>query len=134
MGYLINNVIEKIEVTIPQVDIAPLRTIPYQIIDKNKLTNYTILAANLTTQGNVISFGHFYLQYGYALTPNKIAIYDENVSPISGRQSNFIINMMHPPNVFGSISDFAEDLTILTDNTPSGTDDLICTVYYIRNF
>lgn len=141
MGYLIKKIgtLEKISVTVPQSSIATLDTIPVQIIDSNILTNYTIVAANLTmlnATGNVTNFGHFYLQFSYVITLlEKLAVFDENVGNIStDKQSNFLINASHPPNRFGSVSSFTQDLTLISELPPTPTNDLIVTVYYFNNF
>jgi hypothetical protein len=134
MGYLIKTSIEKIEVIIPQADIITLNTIPVDIIG-NKNFYYTIISANLKMQNlgeNVQTFGHFYLGYNTPL--EKIAIYDENAGIITTRQSNFIINMSHPPNIFGSVSSFAIGLQLEAQLPPTATGDMICTIYYFRNF
>jgi hypothetical protein len=137
MGYLIKNVIEKIEVIVPLADVLTLDTIPYTIIPFTNNNNYTILAANMQVEnivGNNISvFGHFYLQYkpGY-----KLAVYDENVSSIAVEaQQNFLINTSHPPNRFGSfVNKTIYPLSILTELPPIANCDLIVTVYYFNNF
>lgn len=137
MGYLIKNVIEKIEVIVPLADVLTLDTIPYTIIPFTNNNNYTILAANMQVEnvlGNQITdFGHFYLEYKPGV---KSAVYDENVRDIEVETiNNFIINMSHPPNIFGSATPkVIYDLSILTELTPSANCDLIVTVYYFNNF
>jgi hypothetical protein len=142
MGYLIKQTIKKVKVRIPQADVLTLDTIPYVIIPFSNNNNYTVLAANLqvdNVSGNLInSFGHFYLFYKPAPSP-KFAIYDE----ISFGQniieaditSNFILNMSHPPNVFGSRTNKTIfPLSITSELPPSANCDLIVTVYYFNNF
>jgi hypothetical protein len=139
MGYLIKNALEKISVIVPAGSLANVDTVPYQIIKSNALTNYTIVAANLicadTSTGDVNSFGHFYLQFGYSTGIPQIAIYDESISAIStSKSANFIINMSHPPNRFGSINQFTSDLTLSSELAPVTNTDLVVTIYYFRNF
>jgi hypothetical protein len=134
MGYLITTGIQKLQVEIPQALIPGLTTPSFQIIKSNFLINYTIIAASLTMKnaiGDITGFGHFYLEY--QTSGNKLAVYDENIGTVNDRQSNFLINASHPPNRFGSVSNYSEDLLITTELSGSATGDLICTVYYINN-
>jgi hypothetical protein len=139
MGYLIKNALEKISVIVPAGSLVNVDTVPYQIIKSNALTNYTIVAANLqcldTTAGDVNSFGHFYLQFGTSTPVVQNAIYDEAISGITTSKSvNFIINMSHPPNRFGSQNQFTQDLTLSSELAPVTNTDLVVTIYYFRNF
>jgi hypothetical protein len=134
MGYLITTGIQKLQVEIPQASISGLTTPFFQIIKSNDLKNYTIIAASLTMKnaiGDITSFGHFYLEY--QTSGNKLAVYDENIGTVNDRQGNFLINASHPPNRFGSVSNYLEDLLITTELSGTATGDLICTVYYIIN-
>ena len=138
MGYLIKQTIKKVVVRIPQADVLTLDTIPYVIIPFSNENNYTILAANMQVDnvvGNQIGFfGHFYLEYK-PLT-GKIAIYDAITNDIdTDNRSNFILNMSHPPNRFGSITAINTfPLSITAELPPSANCDLIVTVYYFNNF
>lgn len=134
MGYLITTGIQKLQVEIPQALIPGLTTPSFQIIKSNFLINYTIIAASLTMKnaiGDITGFGHFYLEY--QTSGNKLAVYDENIGTVNDRQNNFLINASHPPNRFGSVSNYSEDLLITTELSGTATGDLICTVYYINN-
>lgn len=142
MGYLIKQTIKKIQVRIPQTDVLTLDTIPYIIIPFSNNNNYTVLSANMQVDnvpGNMIdSFGHFYLFYKAFPFP-KFAIYDEisfGVNVIEAdATSNFILNMSHPPNVFGSRTPkIIFPLSITSELPPNANCDLIVTVYYFNNF
>jgi hypothetical protein len=138
MGYLITTGILKKTVIVPLADVLTLDTIPYQIIPFSNENNYTILAANLKIEsvvGNQItSFGHFYLEY--KPSTSKFATYDENIKPIDvDIRANFLINMSHPPNQFGSFTPkVIFPLNILSELPPAANCDLIVTVYYFNNF
>lgn len=141
MGYLIHGGLQKVTVRIPQADVLLLNTVPYTIIPFTNNNNYTILAANMQVDnviGNQIdSFGHFYLFYKPA-TP-RFAIYDEVLSGTGSIDTsltcNFIINMSHPPNTFGSrTTKVIFPLSIESELPPNANCDLIVTVYYFNNF
>lgn len=139
MGYLIESTILKKEVVISAANLVVVNSIPAQIINSNELTDYTILAANLSCVdklgGNVSSFGHFYLQFGVTPGSEKSAIYDENIGPITTTKTcYFIINMSHPPNRFGAVYQYSQDLTLSSEFAPTTNTDLIVTVYYFKNF
>jgi hypothetical protein len=134
MGYLITTGIQKFKIEISQAIIPSLNVPGVQIIKSNDLKNYTIIGASLTMKnaiGDITGFGHFYLEY--QTSGNKLAVYDENIGTVNDRQSNFLINASHPPNRFGSVSNYLEDLLITTELSGIATGDLICTVYYINN-
>lgn len=138
MGYLIESFLQKIEVEISAGNVAVLDSIPQQVIKSNELTDYTIVAANLSMKdqiGTISNFGHFYLQISYAIPGDRIAVFDENVGNIStDKKNNFLINTSHPPNRFGSVSSYTQDITVITELPPTATGDLIVTIYYFKNF
>ena len=141
MGYLIfEPQIRKAVVTILAGDVGNLNFAPQPIIPYvNPSNDYTIIAANLFVNDvltQISSFGHFYLQYGPSA---KVAIYDQNNGDVSAaNRSNFIINMSHPPNQFGSVTSItAGDLSISCENPPTfglGNGEIVVTVYYFNNF
>lgn len=100
MGYLIEQTVKKITITVNPADIATLDTIPYELIPFNG-NNYSIISAYMITDAALITnFGHMYLQFE---NNPKYAIYDENAGILTKTyKSYFMTNMSHPPNIFGS--------------------------------
>ena len=143
MGYLIDRQILKTQVVLTASQVSNLDGTPVLVFDRIlgiPENNYTILAAQLSTTDNltfISGFGHFYLQYDVT---QKFAIYDENVGIIlPTNRSNFMLNMSHPPNIFGSYTiQLLRDLRISSQNPPiifgGGNGELAVTVYYFNNF
>jgi hypothetical protein len=94
------------------------------------------MACTNKASGDVNGFGHFYLQCGYVAGSEKVAVYDENVGIVNRAfKSYFIINMIHPPNQFGAIYNYQQDLTLSAQFAPTvNITDMIVTVYYFKNF
>ena len=140
MGYLIKDQIRKAEITLTGVEVASLDITPIAIMNfVNYGDNYSIIAANIkivdfTTQ--IIGFGHIYLSFGGPTL--RAAIYDENNGMIyGGGRNNFIINMSHPPNQFGSFTPYGGNLDISSELPPTiltGSGDITVTIYYMINF
>lgn len=139
MGYLLKNEILKESIIIPALEVSLLSIAPVSI-NKLNSSNKTILAAFMqidNVPGNQIdSFGHFYLTWN--ILENNYAIYDEAISPIMTTHTyNFILNMTHPPKIFGGIQDTSSSfnyLSLYTEFAPNANCDLIVTVYYFNNF
>lgn len=140
MGQIIQNrQIRKAVVTILAGDVSNLNFAPKTIIPYYDPNNeYTIIAANLYINDGltqISAFGHFYLQYGPF---TKVAIYDQNNGDVEAAvRNNFIINMSHPPNQFGSVTAISGvPLSISCENPPTfglGNGELVVTVYYFNN-
>ena len=136
MGYLIEETIKKITVTVNPADIATLDTIPYQLIPFNG-NNYSILSAYMRTDASAITnFGHMYLEFE---SSPKYAIYDENAGVLTKvYKSYFITNMSHPPNIFGSrqvisgINTTGLHLSCETPPTNTYPANLFVTILYIN--
>jgi hypothetical protein len=143
MGYLIKPEILKAQVIIQAAQVGTLDTNPIIVIPEtpgNPTNNYTIIAAQLdVTDVNttIAAFGHFYIQYDPGA---KCGVYDINNGVVQGQfRNNFIINMSHPPNTFGSVTlqNSVRDLRISSELPPSvsgGNGELRVTVYYFNNF
>jgi hypothetical protein len=144
MGQIIQNrQILKQEIILQSAEISSLDTTPVIVFPEtltNPTNNYTIIAAQLSVTDaatTVSSFGHFYLQYD---PTSKLAVYDINNGVVQGNfRNNFIINMSHPPNHFGSITlqNLGIDLRISSELAPGvsgGNGEMKVTIYYFDNF
>ena len=132
MGYLIQPVdIFTKTVIIPDADVQVMDVTPYTILQG---TIGTIQCISLSVKvlpggGAYINFNHLYLLD--SITGAPVGIYDENASAIgTGYNSFLILNMKHPPNVFGAYSKDGGGLLLKFAQTVSGFGDLQVSFQY----
>jgi hypothetical protein len=135
MGYLINTEFISKRIIIPEADVQIMDTTPYTILDYSGSGYIQTLTCAVTPDSNQTApytgFDHLYLR-NQPSAADRLGIYDEIVLPLSfGYLSSLIINMIHPPNRFGTIKKIANGLA-LEFNLPitAGDGDLIVFLQY----
>jgi len=135
MGYLLNTDFISKRIIIPQADVQIMDTTPYTILDYSGSGYIQTLTCAVTPNSNqtipYTGFDHLYLR-NQPSAADKLGIYDELVYPLEfGYLSSLIINMIHPPNRFGTIKKAVNGLALeFSLPITAGDGDLIVYLQY----